>query len=99
LREGGKFPLKEKSMETDPDFIVSLHFSEAARRHLGRAGGPPTPYPQPAGLEHLQHVQAGDFLRIEGMTELWAVQHRVWHLMSDQTVLKLVLDGPIADGE
>ena len=85
-------------MTTEPDFIVNLHFSKEARQHLGWADGPPKSYPQPVGLERLQHVQAGDFLRIEGMAELWAVQHRVWHLMSDQTVLKLVLDGPIADG-
>lgn len=85
-------------MNTEPDFIVSLHFSSEARQYMGWSDGPPKSYPQPAGLEHLRQVQQGDFLRIEGMTELWAVQHRVWHLMSDQTVLKLVLDGPIADG-
>ena len=84
-------------METEPDFIVNLNFSAAARLHLGQTGGPPRSHPQPVDLEHLRHVQAGDYLRIEGMTELWAVQHRVWHLMHDQTVLKLVLDGPIED--
>ena len=86
-------------MNTEPDFIVSLHFSEAARQHLGWDAGPSKSFPQPVDLERLQHAQAGDFLRIEGMAELWAVQHRVWHVMSDQTVLKLILDGPIADGE
>lgn len=85
-------------MNQDPDFTVSLHFSEEARRYLGHPSGPPRPHPAPVDLMHLRHVQAGDFLRIEGMSELWAVQHRVWNLMSDQTVLKLVLDGPIAEG-
>ena len=85
-------------MKKEPEFIVNLHFSQAARQHLGWGGGPPRSHPQPVDLDHLRHVQAGDYLRIEGMTELWAVSHRVWHLMSDQTVLKLVLDGPIADG-
>lgn len=85
-------------MHTDPDFIVSLHFSEAARLHLGWTEGPPKSHQPPVDLHHLRHVQAGDFLRIEGMAELWAVSHRVWQLMGDQTVLKLVLDGPIADG-
>lgn len=85
-------------MENATDFIVSLHFSEAARQHLGWADGPPKSHPQPVDLSHLRHVQAGDFLRTEGMAELWVVSHRVWHLMGDQTVLKLVLDGPIADG-
>lgn len=86
-------------MENEPNFIVSLHFSKEARQHLGWADGPPKSHPQPVDLEHLQHAQAGDFLRIEGMAGLWAVQHRVWHAMSDQTVLKLILDGPIADDE
>lgn len=84
-------------METEPDFIVNLHFSREARRHLGWSDGPPRSHPPPVDLLHLRHVQVGDFLRIEGMAELWAVQHRVWSLMQDQTVLKLVLDGPIAD--
>ncbi len=84
-------------MKKEPEFIVNLHFSQAARQHLGWGGGPPRSHPQPVDLEHLRHVQAGDYLRIEGMTELWAVSHRVWHLMHDQTVLKLVLDGPIED--
>ncbi len=84
-------------METEPTFIVSLHFSPAARQHLGWGNGPPKSYPQPVDLEHLRYAQAGDFLRIEGMAELWAIQHRVWHAMADQTVLKLILDGPIED--
>ena len=86
-------------MHEEPNFMVNLTFSQAARQHLGWESGPPKSYPQPVDLEHLRHVQTGDFLRIEGMAELWAVSHRVWHLMGDQTVLKLVLDGPIADDE
>lgn len=89
--------MESTHMEKESNFIVSLHFSKEARQHLGWADGPPKSYLQPADLWHLRHVQAGDFLRIQGMAELWAVQHRVWHLMQDQTVLKLVLDGPIAD--
>lgn len=84
-------------MEMEEDWLVSLHFSDAAKQHLGWVDGPPKAHPAPKDLRHLKHVQAGDFLRIEGMSELWVVQYRVWQVMHDQTQLKLVLDGPIAE--
>jgi hypothetical protein len=85
-------------MNEQEDFIVSINFSAQGREWLGLKSGPPTECPQPVDLHHLRYVQAGDFLRIEGMAGLWAVSHRVWHLMQDQTQLKLVLDGPIEEG-
>lgn len=81
-------------MEEESDFIVSATFTPQARAWLSLQAGPAKQCLTP-DLQHLRHVQAGDFLRIEGTPGLWAVQHRVWHLMSDQTQLKLVLDGPI----
>jgi hypothetical protein len=81
-------------MEQESDFIVSVMFSEQARTALALQPGPGKQYQAP-DLLHLRHVQTGDFLRIEGTPGLWVVQQRVWHLMSDQTQMKLVLDGPI----
>jgi hypothetical protein len=81
-------------MEQDSDFIVSATFTDRARAWLALQEGPAKQCLAP-DLQHLRHIQTGDYLRIEGMAGLWAVQHRVWHLLSDQTELKLVLDGPI----
>ena len=86
-------------MENESDFIVSINFTAAGREWLALKSGPPSERPAPVDLMHLRHVQAGDFLRIEGTEGLWAVSHRVWHLMQDQTELKLVLDGPIAEDD
>ena len=80
--------------EEESGFIVSATFTPQARAALALAPGPGKQCQAP-DLLHLRHVQTGDFLRIEGTTGLWVVQRRVWHLMSDQTELKLVLDGPI----
>lgn len=85
-------------MEMEPNFIVSLIFSAGALAHLGWERGPARSNPPAEDLSRLQYVQAGDFLRIEGISELWVVSHRVWVVMSDQTELRLVLDGPIEDG-
>ncbi len=81
-------------MEEDSNFIVSATFTQRARAWLDLQNGPAKQCLAP-DLLHLRHVQTGDFLRIEGITGLWVVQQRVWHLMTDQTQLKLVLDGPI----
>ena len=84
-------------METDPDLIVNISFTDEARQALGLQPGPPIRNLAPAFLERAHLVVAGDFLRIEGIAGLFAVSHRVWHVMSDQTTLKLVLDGPVQD--
>ena len=86
-------------MNEEPDFIVSINFTAAGHEWLALKKGPPSERPAPVDLLHLRHVQAGDYLRIEGIDGLWAVAHRVWHLMQDQTELKLVLDGPIEEGD
>lgn len=80
------------------DFIVSIIFSDSARRHLALRGGPPKQYPGAADQLRLQQVQAGDFVRIQGTPGLYEVSHRVWHLMTDEAELKLILDGPIEEG-
>ncbi len=76
-------------------FIVSVIFSDQARQHLALQPGPAKQSPVDADLLRLQHVQAGDFVRIQGTPGLYEVSHRVWHVMEDQAELKLVLDGPI----
>jgi hypothetical protein len=81
-------------MEQESDFIFSATFSDRGRAWLALHPGPAKQCQAP-DLLHVRHVQTGDFLRIEGTPGLWVVQQRVWHLMSDQTQLKLVLDGPI----
>ena len=79
----------------ESNFIVSIIFSDAAREHLALNTGPPTQYPGDLDQLRLQHVQAGDFVRIVGIPGLYEVTHRVWHLMADESELKIVLDGPI----
>ena len=87
------------NLEDESDFIVSINFTAAGSEWLRLKAGPPTERPQPVDLLHLRHVHAGDFVRMQGTEGLWEVSHRVWHLMQDQTQLKLVLDGPIQEGD
>lgn len=81
----------------ESDFIVSIHFTPAGREWLQLGDGPANEYPEPADLFAMQSIQVGDFLRMQGIAGLWAVQYRTWHLMEDQTQLKLTLDGPIEE--
>ena len=81
----------------ESSFTVSIFFSDQARQYLKRASGPPKQHPGDQDQLRLQHVQAGDFVRIEGIPGLYEVSHRVWHLMADQSELKIVLDGPIQE--
>ena len=83
---------------TEDDFIVSINFTQQGRQWLGLKDGPATAGPaQPVDLLHLRYAQPGDFLRIQGISGLWVISHRTWHLMQDQTQLKFVLDGPIEE--
>lgn len=93
-------PVKTDQPIPQADFIVSPHFSAKAREVLGlKRDGPPSKNPPLLDPLHLRRLQVGDFLRIEGFPHIWVVEYRTWHLMRDQTVLKLTLDGPIAESD
>jgi len=77
-----------------PEFTVQLHLTDAARALCGF--GVPTPRPALAGAaaRELACALPGDYLRVEGLPALLQIDRRVWHVMSDLLVLKLVLDEP-----
>jgi hypothetical protein len=83
----------------ESEYIVSLKFTATGREWLGLKCGPSKQYQGAADIGQLKHAQVGDFVQIEGIAGVWAVFHRTWKLMADQTELWIELEGPIAEDE
>ena len=80
--------------DTEAGLRVVLLFTARARAFL-ESRPKPASVPQPHDVWPFQHVAVGDFLRVEGYTEIWQVSQRTWHVMDDVSELRLVLDGPV----
>ena len=91
-------PLSSAEFEEQP-FIVRITYSSRGREFLGRVPGPPRSDLQPHELLHLRYAVPGDFVQFEGVPKVWAVEYRTWQFSTDETVLHLMLDGPIEAGE
>ncbi len=87
----------EMDVEEQP-FIVRISYSDRGREYLARVPGPPKSHLRPFELLHLRYAAPGDFLQLEGIPKLWAVEYRTWQFATDETVLHLTLDGPIEAG-